>query len=234
MSDIELRRRERSLQAPFHEAGEVRRNAGSRLLERRRILLQHRGDGLHAGGALESPVAGEHLVEDRAEREDVAARVDRQPERLLGREVGRRPHHHALGGEEVLRGERRGRLVGALGRDETGETEVQQLRASRRDDHVRGLEVAMHDALRVSAGQRLRHLGAEADGLSRRERTGGEEIGERPAFDVLHDEVVDLALTAHVVDRADVGVAQARENARLPGEPLGVAPQSARSPPGSP
>src|SRR5262249_56750020 len=60
---------------------------------------------LHDGGgrALEGRRAGRELVERRAQRVDVAARVDAAAERLLGRHEGRRAEQLArLGRERVV------------------------------------------------------------------------------------------------------------------------------------
>lgn len=46
-------------------------------------------------------------------------------------------------------------------------------------------------------------------------RTGLQRIGERFAFEQLHDQEGDAVLIADVVERADGGVIQARDRARL-------------------
>ena len=56
-------------------------------------LLAQRGDeNLRRGLAGERPLARHHLVENAAEREDVAPRVGGLPPDLLGRDVARRSH----------------------------------------------------------------------------------------------------------------------------------------------
>ena len=84
--------------------------------------------------------AGEHLVEQDAERVKIGARVHRFAAHLLRRHVGERSDQvvAALGGRDGLR-----RVV----EDGSREPEVEDLGdAARRDHHVRGLEVAVDDA----------------------------------------------------------------------------------------
>ena len=48
------------------------------------------------GAALERALAGRHLIEHDAEREQIAARIQFLAARLLRRHVGHRPERHAL------------------------------------------------------------------------------------------------------------------------------------------
>ena len=150
----------------------------------------------------------EHLVEHAPERVDVGARVDGLALRLLGREV--------RGGADHRRGLRR-RGVALHPRD----AEVHHLHlAGARDHHVRGLDVAVHDAVRVRGLQRRRDLLGELDGLHRRGRAAGrEERRERAPLDVLHHDVLRVAVGAGVEDAHDVRVVQARRGLRLTAEP---------------
>ena len=52
-------------------------------------------------GAIEGPAAGEHFVENRAEREDVRPVVRRLTAHLLGRHVAGGPHHRTRRGLRV-------------------------------------------------------------------------------------------------------------------------------------
>ena len=90
-----------------------------------------------------------------------------------------------------------------------------------RQHDVRGLQVAMDDALAVRAVERAGDL------RSRRRRAWssgngapGEPIGERLALEQLHHQVVDAILVADVEQRADVRVVQARDGARFALEAL--------------
>ena len=58
-------------------------------------LVQDRVHRVDAGVAAERRPAGEHLVQQDAEAEDVAAVIDLAAARLLGRHVGDGAEHHA-------------------------------------------------------------------------------------------------------------------------------------------
>ena len=107
----------------------------------------------------------ERLVEDDAEREDVRARVELVALDLLGRHVGRRPDH--LARRRELR----------VSREELADPEVRDLgRQRRRQEDVRGLDVAVEHAALVRVRERLGDLGDDADAVpdreTRRDRRG--------------------------------------------------------------
>ena len=120
-------------------------------------------DVLHRDGdlvlALERDVAGEHLVEDDAERVEVALPGDGVAERLLGRDVVGRAEHAPVGGQAVLVERARDAEVGDLGR------------ALLVDQDVLRLDVAVDDA---AARARRR---APARSRSRRRRPRGSAAG---------------------------------------------------------
>ena len=86
------------------------------------------------------------------------------------------------------------------------QAEVQDLGAGRRQDHVAGLEVAMDDPAPVSRLDRLGDLAPDLQNLRDRQRTLSQAALHGLSVEVLHDQVVDSALGAHVVERADVGM----------------------------
>ena len=96
-----------------------------------------------------------------------------------------------------------------------GETEVEELDSRLREHHVAGLQVAMHDPAPVRLVQRVGDLPADTKRLFEGELAPGQTVGECLAFQELHDEVLGLALTSHVVERADVRVRQLRDRLRL-------------------
>ena len=76
-----------------------RRRAG----ERRRLLVARRVEHLDDRAAGERRAAGEHLEEDRAGGEEIAARVDGLAGHLLGRHVARRARRTTPGPREACR-----------------------------------------------------------------------------------------------------------------------------------
>ena len=78
----------------------------------------------------------------------------------------------------------------------------------------------MHHTLVVGLIERIRNLDRMANRRLDRQRSLLEPIGERLAFDVLHDEEVDATLAADVVERADVRMVQTGNRTGFPLEAL--------------
>jgi hypothetical protein len=173
----------------------------------------------------------EHLVQDHAEGEDVAAHVDRRhvAARLLRAHVRDGAADHALMGERAV--------LGVLG-GQPREAEVEDLHhrrrgfgvalLGRRHDDVQGLQVAVDHAALVrvvhSVGDRAEHLEPLRD-LLRRQRAsaGGEPLVERLSAHQLHREVVvPVGRVPRLVDRGDVGVPESAERLGLAAEHAGV------------
>ncbi|MDO8795479.1 MAG: hypothetical protein Q7J25_12760 [Vicinamibacterales bacterium] len=190
---------------PFERGRRHRRQRG----QRRRVGIDDRGDQARLAAALERLSPGDHLVQERAERKDVGARVGVPRLELLGRHVLKRPQDRAVGRQRLLdrRHHRRAR-GGPTRRAHLRQTEVEQLRALFRQHDVGRLEVAMDDALAVRAAERVGDLDPAAQGRVERQRAVGEPRGERLAVEQFHDEVIDPALGSDVVDRTDIGVVQ--------------------------
>ena len=117
-----------------------------------------REDHLRRRLGLEGQAPGEQLVEDDADRVEVAARVERIAARLLGA--------HVLGRAADDAGARDARLL-RVGAD-LREAEVDDLhevaaRAHRLEDDVLGLEIAVDDALVVRFGERRERLAQDVD-----------------------------------------------------------------------
>ena len=152
---------ERLLEDPV----ELRGKRGVRLRDRGRVAVQDRLEHDGGGLTLERQHARRHLVEHRPEREQIRPRVRELPARLLRRHVRHRPHRRARA-RQLLRLHRRRRLrvlaPGGLRPLDLRETEVQDLRLpARRHEDVGGLQVAVHDPLRVRRLERVRDLDPE-------------------------------------------------------------------------
>ena len=106
----------------------------------------------------------------------------------------------------------------ACGRTELGEAEVEQLCASRGEHDVGRLQVAMDDPVAVRVIERAGDLDRADQRLVERQSPGREPLGQRVAFDVLHDEKVDLVLASDIVERADMRVREGGDCPRFAGE----------------
>jgi hypothetical protein len=66
-----------------------------------------------------------------------------------------------------------------------------------------GLQVAMLDASTVRIGETGRNLDRISDQFRELQRSAGDPVGQRHAFDELHHEVIEAVLMADIEDRAD-------------------------------
>ena len=139
---------------------------------------------------MERSLSREHLVQDRAEREDVAAGVDELAADLLGRHVADGAHDEAGLGARRCRREAGRARAGSLGLRELGQAEVEDLHAAvARDEDVLGLQVPVDDALGVGGGESRGDLEPVTDGAARRECSARETRAQRLAFEQLLDDV---------------------------------------------
>ena len=170
----------------------------------------------------ERRLAGEDFVEHAAQRVDIGAGVDRLAAGLLGRQVLRGADHRGGLGHAVGVGQR------------AGDAEVHHLhRAGLADHDVRGLDVAVDDAVLVAEVQRLAGVGDDLDrALGRHRALGVHDVAQRDPVDVLHHDVGQRPVRglglAGVVDRDDGGMVQRGGVLRLAAEPqieAGVAGQ---------
>ena len=194
------------------EPGRYLRALDPQRRQRSHLLIQHRV----AGGGAKRRAADQHLVDERAERIDVGARVGRSAQHLLRRHVLRRPHRHPRVGE--ARG---------LGRHVAGDAEVEHLHevrlaVARDQEDVLGLEIAVNDAAPVRGPERATDLDRDAHHPRRVELSlVGQDVREVHALEVLHDEVRASVLgRAEVGHVDDVGVPDARGGAGLASKPL--------------
>jgi hypothetical protein len=116
--------------------------------------VQGRGQGLGQRPAREGAAGRDHLVQDAAEGEQVAAVIGREAAGLFGGHVGRRPQHRPDLGEGRLGDVRR--LVGVGVRTDPRQAEVEDLHpAAGREEEVVRLQVPVDDAAAVRRRQPL-------------------------------------------------------------------------------
>ena len=188
-----------------------------------------RGDHVGHRPAGEERPAGQHLPQQHAERPHVRASVHRLAARLLRRHVGRRAEDDA-GNRPGVRESRRLRHHRAEDRpsrdslaQRLGEAEVEHLHlAAGRELDVRGLQVAMDDALVVGFLEGFGDLRGDLECLVEGNRAACEPLLEVFA---LHQFERDEELPGRFfqpVDGGDVRVVQR-------GEQLGLAPESSEA-----
>ena len=170
--------------------------------------------------ACERSRARQHLEQHAAERPDVRALVHRLAARLLGAHVRRRAEDHA-----VTR--RRGQVMSVgdvrIARRRTspfegfGQTEVEHFhRAVGAHLDVRGLQIAVDDALLVRGFERVGDLPGDRQRLSERHRPARDPLREILALDQLQHEGLDAVGLLEAVNGADVGMIERGKDARLP------------------
>ena len=133
---------------------------------------------------------------------------------LLRRHVDRGADRGALDGE-------RARIARVA--DRLGDAEVHDHRVPAGDEHVVGLDVAVHHAGRVRRHERLGDLDGEAKRVGDRQRAlARHAVAERLARRHRHDVVQELAVARapRVEEREDVRVVEPRRDADLPQEAL--------------
>ena len=161
---------------------------------------------------------GQHLVQHDADPVHVRGRSDVPALGLLRRHVARGTDDGSRPGIGAPLGQPRHAEVGHLDPAVMG------------DQHIAGLDVPVHDALRVRGSQRTRQLLGDVDRLPGAERTVGEPVDQALAIHQLGHVVDPLRRRSHIVDLDDARVADAGQQLRLALEathPIGVL-----SPPG--
>jgi len=148
-------------QTALNQAREPRRQVGPSGGDRFRLVPQRRGQCFHRRSTVKRWNAARHLIENRAEGEEIGTGVDVLPGQRLGRGIACRTDDDATLGESLHRHYGGNRI--AIGLADSCQTEVKNLRGSlARDEDVLRLEIAMHDATLMSGGERISDLSGQA------------------------------------------------------------------------
>ena len=176
--------------------------------------MEDRGQGVGRGVAGEGPAARQHLVQHGPEREDVRAMVRGQAPHLLRGHVAERAQHHARLGRRA-----QGRSAGAGplgGPRNPGQAEVEDLHATVvGHEQVGGLEIAVHDALRMGGGQPSRDLHAVVHRLADTARRPAQDLAHGGAFQQLRNQVGGAVMGPHVEENQEVRMAERSCRPRL-------------------
>ena len=192
--------------------------------EVRRILLEDSRHGLSGGLALERAAAGQHLVEDDAEREQVRAAVNGLTTDLFGCHVADRAEHSSW----ICADDRLGRVALA---HRLGQTEIQNLHLPvTREKQVLGLQIAVDDTFAVRGREATRDLADDVDGFPGRERRS-QTGAKRVAFEELSGGISRPGGQADIEDCEDVRMRERGHGSRFPLEsraPIGIVGDAGR------
>ena len=206
--------------APQHDGLElcVDGEVGAELPRGHWRLVQVLQDDVHGAHRRERHLAGEHLVEQDAQRIEVAALIGALVAGLLRRDVVRRPHEGAGIGDLTVR---------VVAVEELHQAEVEHLDevvivVLPQEHDVGRLQVAVDDPQRMRLSQRAADLLRHVDDALLRERALLlHRLRQRAAVEELHGDEEDAVLGAPVVVEGDgVGVRQPGGDRRLEEEAL--------------
>src|SRR5438270_11089369 len=100
-----------------------------------------------------------------------------------------------------------------------GQSKVENLcRATLRDEDVCRLDIAMDNALGMRRIERIGYVNADRQQSFGLKRARADQILQRLAFEIFHDDEGLIALLADVIDRADIGMVQRRGGLSLTAE----------------
>jgi hypothetical protein len=143
----------------------------------------------------------------RPEGEEIGSRVKPFTARLFGRHIcdgsERRAWARQFGFDRYRRERRRACRRGLQLR----ETEVEQLRVpTRRDEDVRGLDIAVHNGGAMRRIQRIGDVDADPKQFVQRRHAFSEAFAERFAVEPFHGDERNAVVLEDLVNRADVWV----------------------------
>ena len=181
---------------------------GTNVRQRRRRLAHHRFHDVPDLLAGERLAVRDQLVEQHADRKNVAAPIDAAALELLRRHVvGRAQHHAGLGHRDVA---------------DARDAEIENLdHALAIGHHVGGFDVAVDDAFVVRVVEAAGHLLDDLELAPHRNRDAVVDLlRERDPLDVLHHDVGLTFVLAEVENGDDVAVGEVADRLRFLDEPI--------------
>ncbi len=180
-----------------------------------RVLVHDRAGKLRHRGAIEGQPSRGHLVEEHAQRPDVAPAIRAPAHQDFRWKVVGGSQDHPGGGEARVSPVLLARVAEAL-----GQPEVEHHRPPFGRDHdVGALQIPMDHAPLVREGQRPRDLRPVPAHQRERKPPARDHLTKGFPFHELHREKQVPAVFAHVVHMGDVGMAEGGRGARLLEEP---------------
>jgi len=171
------------------------------------IFFEDRAHGIGGSLAMKGALAGNHLVENCTEGEDVGAGVDGNAAHLLGRHISCGSHDDAGLCGVGHGGERR--VGGGIGLGELGETEIENLHAAVfGEKKIFRLEVAMDYAFFVSGGQAVSDLQCVVECFASWDWSVAQTIAQGLAFEKLGDNVGRSFVSPDIENRENIRVVQ--------------------------
>ena len=154
---------------------------GSDARPRRTLAGDLLGEHLHATTAPVRQAPGGQLVEQHAEPVDVSGHSDFFTSHLFGCGIRWRQNAHAGGGLH--------QLIGVVAKD-LGDAEIEQVRTSVGiDQHVAGLEIAVHDQLPMRVIDHPRDFRQQRQARIQAKRVNAHVVRQRFATDVVHRQI---------------------------------------------
>ncbi len=180
-----------------------------------RLLVENRVEDFDGRVGREGRVAGQHLVEDGAEREQVRSRVDVPALQLFRSGVLR------CADDRAWQREPHARFVSRAPRRRRGrQPEVEQLHPVGRQENIGRLEIPMDEPVPVQRFDPVEDAKCGADGFTERHRPARQPRRQGLTLQQLHGEKQIAIVLTNLVKLADRGVIDAGRRARLAIEAL--------------
>ena len=184
------------------------RHLGSKFHRRRRLSLQDFSDNVAGGLTSKCLSSRDHLIKHRSQAENVAARVNWKPTRLLWRHVFCCSDHHPRFAGRGF--DRRCRATNCLSDPslvQFGDSEIKHFDdAVVSYDHVVGLDIAMNNSAGMGRSQSARNLDGDVNRCVQLHFATRETVAKCDSFNVFRRDKSQAICVAEFVDSDNVGM----------------------------